>query len=297
MTAVELTRTPFFPQAAYQCGPAALAMVLQASGVAVTPAELVAKVYVPEKKGSFQPELMAAARRYGRVPYPVTPTLMGLMQELRAGKPVLVMQNLGLRSYPVWHYAVVIGFNPLTDEILLRSGTEARHAIKTRKFLRTWQGASRWGLVMLQPGEMPAVLDRAAYLHAVAAMEAVGQYRVALQGYQAALRHWPTDPVALLGSGNAYYALGELDSAAAAYRKVLDNNPSHVVALNNLAQVLADWGCYKVALRRVDAALMQANLDPDFKPAVMRTRAAIVKNASQDGLQSKACDAYLPDSL
>ena len=39
--AVELAQTPFFPQDRYQCGPAALATVLGAAGVHVTPEELV----------------------------------------------------------------------------------------------------------------------------------------------------------------------------------------------------------------------------------------------------------------
>ncbi|HKK22781.1 MAG TPA: hypothetical protein VJ947_03765, partial [Pseudohaliea sp.] len=45
--AVELDATPFFPQQRYQCGPAALATVLSASGVPVEPAALVDEVYIP----------------------------------------------------------------------------------------------------------------------------------------------------------------------------------------------------------------------------------------------------------
>ena len=42
---LELRDTPFFPQEEYQCGPAALATVLAASGVAVSPDDLTGKVY------------------------------------------------------------------------------------------------------------------------------------------------------------------------------------------------------------------------------------------------------------
>jgi len=35
---VELTEVPFFPQEDYQCGPAALATVLNVTGVTITPA-------------------------------------------------------------------------------------------------------------------------------------------------------------------------------------------------------------------------------------------------------------------
>ncbi|HJU50574.1 MAG TPA: hypothetical protein VJ575_07595, partial [Pseudogulbenkiania sp.] len=46
---VELTDTPFFPQEQYQCGPAALATVLTASGKTVAPEELTSQVYVPAR--------------------------------------------------------------------------------------------------------------------------------------------------------------------------------------------------------------------------------------------------------
>ena len=66
--AVELSRTPFFPQTRYHCGPAALATVLDGSGVDVKPDQLSASVYLPGKKGSLQIEMVAATRRYGRLP-------------------------------------------------------------------------------------------------------------------------------------------------------------------------------------------------------------------------------------
>lgn len=277
---MELTQTPFFPQTAYQCGPAALATVLQSAGVPVLPQDLVSQVYVPERKGSFQVELMATARRYGIVPYPITSTLSVLLQELHGGRPVLVLQNLGLQSLPVWHYAVVIGFDTATDQVILRSGGEARQLMKTRQFLTTWQGADKWGLVMLQPGELPTVPNRDTYLRSIAALEAVGQHKAALQGYQAALRKWPADPIAMLGLGNVYYALAQLNKADAAYRKLLSVMPNHAIALNNLAQVLADRGCFKAALTTIEFALTPIDLDAEIKSTVLRTRTAIVRSLS-----------------
>ena len=47
---VELTEVSFFPQEDFQCGPAALAMVLNASNIRVTPEELVDQVYIPARK-------------------------------------------------------------------------------------------------------------------------------------------------------------------------------------------------------------------------------------------------------
>src|SRR4051812_2984801 len=66
---VELTATPFFPQEEYQCGPAALATVLQSAGIERTPAQLAPEIYLPQRQGSLQFELLAATRRAGVVPY------------------------------------------------------------------------------------------------------------------------------------------------------------------------------------------------------------------------------------
>jgi len=51
---VELKAVPFFPQAEYQCGPAALATLLVSSGVSTTPEALVPQVYLPARKGSLR---------------------------------------------------------------------------------------------------------------------------------------------------------------------------------------------------------------------------------------------------
>ena len=106
---LDLDRTPFFPQERYQCGPAALATVLASSGVAVDLGALVDRVYLPGRKGSLQVEMLAASRAAGRVPYVIDGTLLALQDELDAGRPVVVLQNLGVTAIPKWHYAVVVG--------------------------------------------------------------------------------------------------------------------------------------------------------------------------------------------
>jgi hypothetical protein len=101
---VELSDTPFFPQKKFQCGPAALATLLQMSDVPVVPAELEKQVYLPKRKGSLQAELLAAVRRYDRLPYVLQDTFTALAAELAAGNPVLVLQNLGFSFSGCWSY-------------------------------------------------------------------------------------------------------------------------------------------------------------------------------------------------
>jgi len=146
---IELTEVPFFPQVTDQCGPAALATILNASGVGADPEALKSRIYIPGREGSLQLELMAATRAYDRLAYSIDPELQALVAELRAGRPVLVLQNLGIGVAPIWHYAVVVGYLPEDRQFVLRSGDQRRYLIDARRFVRTWLRAENWGVVAL----------------------------------------------------------------------------------------------------------------------------------------------------
>ncbi|MGB5345137.1 MAG: PA2778 family cysteine peptidase, partial [Woeseia sp.] len=157
---LELVDTPFFPQQAYQCGPAALMTVLTESGVDTSVEQLVDQVYLPARQGSLQSEILAASRAAERLPYVIDTSMSAIVAELAAGRPVLILQNLSVGWAPLWHYAVVVGVDPHNDEIVLRSGTDARRIMRTAVFLRTWRRSDYWGIVTLRPGELPARPDR-----------------------------------------------------------------------------------------------------------------------------------------
>src|SRR6056297_4278329 len=216
---VELAGTPFYPQEALNCGPAALATLLGAAGRAARPEALAEEVYTPGLGGSLQLELVAAARARGFLPYRVAPDADALAAELLAGRPVLVLQNLRLRSWPAWHYAVLVGADPAADAVVLRSGTERRLSMPAGRFMRTWDRAGRWGLVLLEPGELPARPMRAHYFDAVAGLEETGRHDAAAAAWQAALQHWPDDSVALFGLATAHHLAGRAEAARAGYRR------------------------------------------------------------------------------
>jgi tetratricopeptide (TPR) repeat protein len=252
---VELVDIPFFPQEELQCGPAALATVLGAAGVDATPEQLAAEVFTPGLAGSLQLELVAAARSRGLVPYLLPPTPDAIFAELLAGRPVLVLQNLRLRSLPAWHYAVVIGADPRTEQLVLRSGTEERLVLPSGKFLGSWDLADRWGLVLLRPGALPANPDRDRYFEAVAGLEAVGRHAAAARAWEAALRVWPEDDVGLFGFATASHLAGHLPAAYDAYAGLIRRRPDHAAALNNLAHLLAAQGCPRAARVLAERAL------------------------------------------
>jgi tetratricopeptide (TPR) repeat protein len=275
-TAVELDATPFYPQTVHQCGPAALATVLYASGVDVTPGDLVSRVYLPDRQGSLQTELVAATRGYARLPYLITPDLSTLLAELQAAHPVLVLQNLGFSFYPIWHYAVVIGYLPDDDAMILRSGITRRLVMPAGRFLRTWRLAGYWGLVVLRPGELPVRPTAAAYLKAAADLESVGQTQAAALAYGAAVTRWPNDATAWLGLGNTQYQAGRLPAAEDSYRQALHADPGYLAAWNNLAEVLAERGCFNTAIATLDNALARSGSTEALRELLRQTRSEIL---------------------
>lgn len=273
--AVELRETPFFPQEVYQCGPAALATVLVSAGKPTTPQALAEQVYLPGRRGSLQVELLGATRRQGLLPYPIDPALPALVEELRAGRPVLVLLDLGIPLYPVWHYAVVVGHDPSRRTLILRSGSTPRKVMSERRFLAAWGRGRSWGLVVLRPGELPAAPNRSRYLEAAAALEAAGQHAAAESAYRGALEAWPDDPAALLGIGNSLYGRGDLAGAERAYRRLLAARPGSIAAYNNLAQVLADRGQRGRALEVLARGLSLAPAGHPLHPTLEATQAEI----------------------
>ncbi len=252
---VEIPLVPFYPQEAYQCGPAVMAMVLQWTKANVNPQDLIPKVFVPEKKGSLQPALISVARRYNRLAYPIK-GVEALLKELAAGHPVIILQNLGLQWFPRWHYSVPIGYNLAKGIVILHSGKEARRHMGWTLFMRTWKRADYWGLVVLPSGQLPASADEQSYLHAVLGLEQTKQFNGAATAYTAALERWHSSLGALMGVGNCRYALGDLIGAEQAFRHATEAHPQSGASFNNLAHVLAEQGRYadalQMAIRAVD---------------------------------------------
>ncbi len=251
----ELAGTPFFAQADYECGPAALAMAISAAGKSITPEALVPQVYLPARKGSLQVEMPVAVRRAGLLAYTLGPELQAVLREVAAGNPVVVFQNLSLPWYPVWHYAVVIGYDREAQTLLMHSGTTARMPISLSAFERTWARGNYWALVALPPDKLPASADAARLATAVVALERVNP-QAALTTYGSALARWPTDRSFLLGRGNTAYALGNLQAAQTAYAAATVAHPDFADAWNNLAQVLLEqkqWGQAQSAIARAIA--------------------------------------------
>ena len=257
---VELEEIPFYPQQRHQCGPAALATVLGAHAIDVAPDDLTDEVFIPGLKGSLPEEIAAAARQRGMLAYPLRPSLADLLDEVAGGNPVLVFQNLGVDWFPKWHFAVVVGYDLATREVILRSGTTKRRHTSLSVFEKTWSRSGHWALVILPAGSIPESARAERYLSAAHDLELSGQVTAAISAYRAATRHWPNEMTAWMTYGNGLYATGNYRESEIAFRQAAHTAPDDPRPWNNLAYTLLETACPRQAQR---AASCASGLEPD----------------------------------
>ncbi len=261
----QLQQVPFYAQDAYQCGPAALAMVLNHRGKQATPEALKDRVYIPERKGTLQVELVAAARERDLLVYPLAGKLEDLITEIDAGNPVLVMQNLAFDWLPQWHYAVVIGYDLNKREMIVHSGLNKAQREPFKVFMRTWQRANHWALVMMPPGQLPATAEPLHYLLAASDLEQTGRLNSAATAYQTAMQRWPDQATARFGLGNVAWAQGRKQEAVEHFRVLVTDFPELEAGWNNLAFALEATGC-EAAAEAVRACSTSASNDESESP-------------------------------
>ena len=252
-----LAGVPFFPQVDHACGPASLASLLAASGAGVEPQVLVPELLVPGRSGTLAPEMLAAARRHGRLAVQIPGTLDAILSEVDAGRPVAVLLNLGLGWLPLWHYAVVTGYDLRAGELHLHSGSREDEAFAIEVFERTWARAGHWAMVATLPGDLPASPPYDSLLLAAAALERTDPAAARLS-WRALAEREPARFEPWMGIGNSSAALGEPGRAREAFEQAVHLAPDRADAWNNLASVLAQQG----ELARAREAIARALLLP-----------------------------------
>ncbi|PSJ46737.1 hypothetical protein C7H85_09015 [Zobellella endophytica] len=250
-----VTGVPFHGQRDYQCGPASLAMVLNAGGIDTGVDELIPQLFLPGREGSVQPEMLATARRHQRIGYTLEGGFEGLLSEIAAGHPVVVLQNLSLPAFPLWHYAVVIGYDRARRQLILHSGEQARMPVSFARFDATWARSGRWAMVALPPGELPAAISPARATESIAAFERLAGAEAALPAWQALVARWPASAMGWFALGNGHHGAGDPAGAAEAFRQATRLQPDLAVAWLNLGLTQAALGHPEVAasLRRAAA--------------------------------------------
>ncbi|MEL6683486.1 MAG: PA2778 family cysteine peptidase [Pseudomonadota bacterium] len=235
-TRAQVADVPLIQQAAFFCGPASIAMVMQWAGSDISQDEVADLAFSPGAGGTYLADMLGSSRRLGQLAVEIG-SFDQLLSEIDADHPVIVFQNLGLGFAPVWHYGVVTGYDFVKNEIYLNSGQREQMVMPIATFQRTWDGGDNWGLAVLPPDDLPVSVDEPDILAAGAALERVGQFAAAETLYQTGAENWSNTWLWQFGLANARYAQGDLRGARAALRRARDIDGTVPEVQANLAQV------------------------------------------------------------
>ena len=274
---VLLSEVPFWPQTRYQCGPAALATVLNTTNLKVQPKQLISQLYIPKKKGALTAEMVATTRQYQRIPVRIEGHLSQIFRQLDSGRPVLVLQNLGFEQLSKWHFAVVVGYDIEEGEFILRSGETAEWRTQFAVFERTWARGDYWAMIVLSPDERPEIEDLDQYLKAIVDFEKIGKQEIAKQGYQQILKIQPEHFTANMGLGNLAYQRGDFQEAREEFELITLNHPNRADAWNNLAYTYAQLLLGEKALQAINKAIELSNSESQYRQSQREIESLILK--------------------
>jgi tetratricopeptide (TPR) repeat protein len=138
-------------------------------------------------------------------------------------------------------------------------------------FQRTWARSKYWAFVALKPGQLPESGGVDAVISALVTYEKNAGAAKAMVAYAAAAKRWPSNLVLLTGLGNSAFVIGDLTSAASAFREAISAHPDSAVAHNNLANVLLAQGDVLAAKESAEKAMRLADKDQKLQSQIQIT--------------------------
>lgn len=255
----EIADVPFFPQEEYYCGPTTLAEVLNFYGFETEAEEIAPSLFIPERRGSLQIEMVSSARQYGLLSYAQKTTIEKLLSLVSEDIPVIVLQNLGTSWYPRWHYALVIGYNLADGTVLLHTGPSPSRTVPMALFENTWRRGEYWMLAAFPPQKSSSYLDPFLYVRAAQDLMEVNMADASLTALESAATQWNDYWLPYLLLGN-YYMDAEPAQALSWYERGAEAGRQVPSYLNNYAYGLLRNGQNREALNTIRRAVA---LEPD----------------------------------
>ncbi len=267
---IELNKTAFFPNEDRASAAAALATLFYTDGLqTVGPPQVAPLLGRKTAVQDLRAEFPGIAYGYERLAFVLPRTLDAVLAEVRAGQPVMVLQKAS-----DWRYAVVIGVEPLSNRMILRSGKEGRVYQELADFLGQWKRGDHWAMVISDGSRVPASATQAAWIAVGEAATLANQPKLAEKNAYGAIERWPNQVVPWVALGNARYALKDWLGAQEAYLESLRLKSFNPVVRNNLALVLLERHCVDLAEQQLAAALA-GETDAALKAAYEETRVRI----------------------
>ena len=271
-----LVLVTFIPQKDNYCGPAALAMLANFYDHPVSQDEIAGSIYLPQIRGTLTADLADYARRFNLWTRQYRGTRADLHQKLAAGIPLIVLGRLGNQ----FHYFVVLDYRG--DQLIVHSDKRPHLRLREDDFLRWWDRADRWTLLVCPPDRAAWRLSADEHNDLGVFLERGGELPPAAGHYREAARLAPGNSYFLLNLGNALMKQKLFAEAASVFRSA--NNPD---AMNNLAYV---YGELNANLDEAVALCERAiQLQPSHRAYYLDTLAGILV---KQGKLAEAVAAY-----
>ncbi len=143
---------PFFRQDAYQCGPSALAAVVNywymktQSNKYLSHKEIIKEIYSPTARGTLTIDLELYAEKLGFSVQQYSGNIDNLKALIDRGMPPIIFVDYGFSVYQVNHFMVVTGYTE--KGIILNTGRERNKIISNEELIRIWKKTGFWTLVI-----------------------------------------------------------------------------------------------------------------------------------------------------
>ena len=262
---------PFIAQKPNYCGPAALAMLANYYGHKLTQDEIASAIYFPEIAGTLTADLADYARRYNLWTRQYTGSTADLHQKLAAGVPVIVLGKIGACD----HFFIVLGFDDFAQTLLVHSDARPYLTIRQDDFLRWWNRAGRWTLLVRPPDRVNWLPSAAEHNDLGVFLEHTGNLAAAAGNYRAATEQEPANSYYQMNLGNALLKQKLFAEAAAAYGRAVQLDAGNADALNNLA-----WAYHELGANLDEAAALcrrAATLRPSHRAYYLDTLGSVLQ--------------------
>ncbi|MFQ3196602.1 MAG: hypothetical protein ACJAUL_002258 [Paraglaciecola sp.] len=235
--------------------------------------------------------MVAAARQQGLVAYAQRGNLETLLSLVAEDIPVVVLQNVALSWFPMWHYALVIGYDLDSREVIMHSGVTENHRLNLATFERTWGRGKYWLMAAVPPTKISAHFTPLNYTQAAQDLLATGQSAAGISALQTAIAQWPDYWLGYFLLAN-HFLQDDPQQAAIWYQKGYQYGAQNVHYLNNYAFTLATLGCYSQANNLVVTALVyqpdNSNLlDTQMQIAKLSSRASVDSKGNQTSIATQ----------
>ena len=232
-----ISDVPFILQKKNHCGPATLAMNLNWYGKNITADEISYDLYRSDKEGSFKTDMIYSARKNGYIAVKIK-NLSDILKEVANNRPVIVFQNLGFDWYPLWHYALVVGYDLQKNEITMHSGENKFKTQELRKFERTWSRGGHWAILLTKPTEISITGSKRGHIRNASSLEQMKQLQNAKDHYLAILKKWPNSTMAYFGLSNIAVKESKIKEAITYLEAIPKIDNTFFFAYFNLALLL-----------------------------------------------------------